>query len=734
MFMRSGEPVTTVTTDSHPTIAETALRLWSNLPSLWKVLIPAVGVLLVVLLPANLMIGARFYAITTDNLRAQHQAILADIGNALDDFIGKQTSYLVTLANSDAVKACAAQGCTSEAQSLFGAELSAKLREPGTYTTEIGFIDLNGKQTARAIRGSGGTVAAPGDSPLSSADPASLAHADAGQVYVFPITRDTRLSAVESYQQPVLRLAMPVIVGSERQGYVTTVVGLDDFFTQNFVYSDQYQTFLLDTSKCLLASSDDTRRADLYKTWSGDPGRTCYTDLQLEDWDTTVQSYRDTVLSTRVVHGSLSTSDQTWTIVVQQPTALAYAQANILQMLLIGAHGMTILLVVVLLMAADRATRRLLTAAQRRNVEHARDVRFNPYVVGDPIEDRQKFFGRTDAMAQVIGAGVMGGDDVLIGGDRRIGKTSLLRQVERRLRERQVSDPTYWYWPVALSLQGVPASMFYETLMERILRDIEDHTSRTNLRYHRRSDHYGVEDFREDIAEVLELPNASGRQTRMVLCLDNIHLWFDGLIGYDRAFVDTFREMLADVGNQLKMIATGTRIPDDGFDQPITIVTLGPLDADETRRLIRQPVAGYYTFSDEAVDRILVDSDCLPMEVQRLARHAVQIMLEQDAESITAAHAELARQQAIADWETTYRLLWHGGTDKDGKVIAPFNDELCAALLVVSAHNAVIPPEMWSGATPLIARSQLDDIAYTDAQGDLRLTSIFREWLAQSAR
>jgi hypothetical protein len=109
-------------------------------------------------------------------------------------------------------------------------------------------------------------------------------------------------------------------------------------------------------------------------------------------------------------------------------------------------------------------------------------------------------------------------------------------------------------------------------------------------------------------------------------------------------------------------------------------------------------------------------------------------MLEQDAESITVAHADLARQRAIADWETTYRLLWHGGTDKDGKVIAPFDDQLWAALRVISAHNAAIQPEMWSGEPPKIARSQLDDIAYTDAQGELRLTSIFRAWLAQSAR
>src|SRR5258706_16033662 len=96
-----------MTENAHPTLSESLTRLWDNLPSLWKVLVPALGALLIVLLPANLLISSRFYAITTDNLRAQHQAQLADLGSAFDEFFSKHTLYLVTLANSDAIKSCA---------------------------------------------------------------------------------------------------------------------------------------------------------------------------------------------------------------------------------------------------------------------------------------------------------------------------------------------------------------------------------------------------------------------------------------------------------------------------------------------------------------------------------------------------------------------------------------------------------------------------------------------------
>jgi hypothetical protein len=717
---------------SHPTLSETLSRLWNNLPSLWKVLIPVLGALLVVLLPANVLISSRFYAITTENLRAQHQALLADLGNAFDEFFSKQTLYLVTLANSDTIKACAASGCTAEAQAVFVPELTARLHEAGVYYVEIGFLDASGKETARAMRGSGGVVVSPGEGALFNADPNALRGTAIGQAYVFPISRDTRISAVESYQQPVVRLAVPVSTSGSVQGYVTAVLNLDDFFAQYFVPSDEQQTFLLDTDKCLLATSDDTRRAETYKTWSGDPARTCYADLQLEEWDTTVQRYHDTIISTRVIHGPLTTSGQTWTIVVQEPAARAYGQANTLHTLLTAAHLIATLLVMLFIVGANRATARLLNAARSLSAEHARDIRFNPYVVGPPIEDPLRFFGRTQALARVIGAGMTGGDTVLIDGDRRIGKTSLLRQIERRLREQKVTDPAYWYWPVWLSLQGITADVFYATLMDTILRDMPDHRTRTDLRYHKRQAGYAVEDFREDITEILALPNAAGRQTRLVLCLDNAHVWFGSTSGYDAAFVETFDAMLRAIGNPLKLIATGTHIPDGAFGPTSTVIPLGPLSADEAERLIRQPVARIYRFEDEAVMRIIAESNALPLEVQRLTRYAVQTMLEQDAESVTVTHVERALRRALDDWEPTYRLLWNGGTDKSGIRVERFSDELRATLLDLAARDGALPPSLWAQSPQ--ARAQFDDVAYTDAQGEVRLTALFRAWLTQSNR
>ena len=193
-----------------------------------------------------------------------------------------------------------------------------------------------------------------------------------------------------------------------------------------------------------------------------------------------------------------------------------------------------------------------------------------------------------------------------------------------------------------------------------------------------------------NITEVLDLPNMAGKQTRMVLCLDNLDSWFGGAPSYDASFIWLFRDMLRDVGTQLKLIATGTAIPEDAFGAATTTIQLGPLSAEDAGKLVRQPVSEYYRFEEDALQRILTYSDRLPREVQRFARYSVQTMLEQDAASVTDDHVERALRQAIADWEPTFRLLWYGGTSSTNKAnvpSAPLSDDLKTVLLGCAAND-----------------------------------------------
>jgi len=82
--------------------------------------------------------------------------------------------------------------------------------------------------------------------------------------------------------------------------------------------------------------------------------------------------------------------------------------------------------------------------AERR----ARKRRYNPYIVGAPVFDRQLFFGREAAIRLTLER--LASTSVQLSGERRIGKTSFLHHLELGLREPSSDDcaasPSSW-WP-----------------------------------------------------------------------------------------------------------------------------------------------------------------------------------------------------------------------------------------------------------------------------------------------
>jgi hypothetical protein len=92
--------------------------------------------------------------------------------------------------------------------------------------------------------------------------------------------------------------------------------------------------------------------------------------------------------------------------------------------------------------------------------------RENPYITGEPIHDPQRFYGR-DPIIQNILDGIHN-NSFIIYGERRIGKTSLLLQLEHHLNTNQ--DAKYYFLPVYASLQGIPESNFFNYLISKITR------------------------------------------------------------------------------------------------------------------------------------------------------------------------------------------------------------------------------------------------------------------------
>lgn len=280
---------------------------------------------------------------------------------------------------------------------------------------------------------------------------------------------------------------------------------------------------------------------------------------------------------------------------------------------------------------------------QRRRRSQALQRRFNPYVSGDPIQTTDMFFGRREILAKI--ANTLHENNIMIHGERRIGKTSLLYQLLRYLRE--TDDPEYWFIPVYIDLEGTPEQEFFHLLMEEILAALPPEAQRLDLRFHAAAkDDYSDRDFSYDMSRVIDLLQASTtKQLRIILLLDEV----DVMNTYDQAVQQQLRRVfMRTFAQNLGMVVAGLHISKqwDRLESPwynlFTEVRLGPLDEESARQLILEPVRGVYTYEPAAVDFILEASGGRPFYIQQHCLEAVNQMLMAGRTRVTLKDAQRA--------------------------------------------------------------------------------------------
>lgn len=247
----------------------------------------------------------------------------------------------------------------------------------------------------------------------------------------------------------------------------------------------------------------------------------------------------------------------------------------------------------------------------------------NPYKPGPPIREPQLFFGREKAMQTILDG--LGEVHFAVYGPRRIGKTSLLYQLERRLQE--LTHPTDLFVPVFVQLQRVPATELFQRLIRLIAEAARQHTRSLSLIADDKGTGYDDVDFTDDLETIIEAVRQRwGKEACIVLLLDE----GEQLNEYSRDTQKQLRGVLMDAVGQehLRLVWSGlgiTPIKDDTspwynlFTPPIR---LAPLDRETAVRLITEPVKGMYQYDEAAIALILEQTGGRPYEVQALC-HAI---------------------------------------------------------------------------------------------------------------
>ncbi|TEU14588.1 MAG: hypothetical protein E3J21_15385 [Anaerolineales bacterium] len=349
------------------------------------------------------------------------------------------------------------------------------------------------------------------------------------------------------------------------------------------------------------------------------------------DWQVTTEPFQETARYFDLPSG-------TYTFVVQARdmdfnySEPAHARITILPSP-IQVYGLLGLLATLLLVLAAisishwQASHRIRQAIKRK---------FNPYLSGLPVREPDMFFGREEALAEVLDT--IHNNHVAIYGERRIGKTSFLHQLDNRLREAE--DPQYLFIPAFVSLQGVPAERLFYTLMSVIARSCRPHIGSLDLIYATKKEGYDVYDLVDDLEMVLEaLKATTDKQLRLVLLLDE----GDELNEYDPKVQARLRRVLmSKAGQHLRMIWSGLSIDREwklGTSPWYNLFAiekhLPPFTLDEALRLIQEPVKGIYRYDKDAIELILQYSEHKPFRIQQICLATINRVLAQKRRRVT---------------------------------------------------------------------------------------------------
>jgi len=294
-----------------------------------------------------------------------------------------------------------------------------------------------------------------------------------------------------------------------------------------------------------------------------------------------------------------------------------------------------------LLTALPLAVAAAFVAGRTLRQRHRRRRKFNPYVAGAPVLDERLFFGREPLIDRVLQT--IPNNSLLLYGERRIGKTSLLHHLKRRLE--QLDDPEFAFHPVLVDLQGVPEERFFGALMVAILDEVGPLLPPGAVAPEAgRADGYGYHELTRDLRAVLDsLRRRTVKRVKLVLLIDEV----DELNSYDpkvnqrlrslfmRAFSEHLVAVVSGVGILKHWELAGS--PWYNFFEEIEVAPLGRLDAE---KLVRRPIDGVFDIEDAALQRLIDVTAGRPYRIQKACVALVSRLHLEGRGTITLADVE----------------------------------------------------------------------------------------------
>ena len=293
----------------------------------------------------------------------------------------------------------------------------------------------------------------------------------------------------------------------------------------------------------------------------------------------------------------------------------------------------------------------------------------NPYIVGNPIRDQAGFFGRQDIFREVLQVlRQPGSNAIVLYGQRRIGKTSVLLQLEQQLRRDGEFTPVYF------DLQDKAAKSLPEVLYE-----LSQHISKvTGHTIAKASDFDQTGDYFRNVF----LPEIAKKVAKggLVLLFDE----FDVLDSPTRtqaaeAFFPYLREWMTDV-QKVKFVFVIGRRPED-----LSVRTMSTFKGIQSTRVsfLSKPDAeavihqsereGSLKWEDAAAEKVLELTHGHPYFTQLLCSVIWENIHESEPEkvpTVSVEDVEKAILPALKFGANAFNWLWDGLPPAERVVVA----------------------------------------------------------------
>ena len=295
----------------------------------------------------------------------------------------------------------------------------------------------------------------------------------------------------------------------------------------------------------------------------------------------------------------------------------------------------------------------------RRRTQDAVVRSFNPFISGEPVRREDMFFGRRGLLQKIVDT--LHNNSIMIHGERRIGKTTLLYQLNNHLWG--LEDEEYWFVPLYVDLEGTEEDAFFHFLMEEILHTASNLSGLTpdsqaalhGLRYYRPEyAHYTDREFIRDLRDVIKALSTYGEEThpgkhlRLILLMDEM----DVFNAYDRLIQQRLRRIfMRDFAATMGAVIAGIRISKDWgrIESPwfnlFNEIELKPFNREQGVELLTEAVRGFYRFEPSVVEFIIENAAGRPHRIQQYGLEAVGRMLAEGRRTITMEDAVHAHER-----------------------------------------------------------------------------------------